>query len=102
MGYLLSFVLNFYGFNKVKISLNYFLIDNTDLIVGLVITKTLKSFFCSYQIGGVEFYRIEDSIVGNAAFYHIIFLPKSLPFSVSYDKVKPFSSILAKLENSKI
>lgn len=98
MDYLLSFFFYFCRFYEVEMLVNDFLIDNTNLIVRLVIAQALESFFCCYQIGRVELYRIENSIVGYTAFYQIIFFPNLLFFPVCYDKIEPVSSIAVKDE----
>lgn len=72
MDYLLSFFFNFCRFYVLEMLVNDFLIDDTNLIIGFVIAKALKSFLGCYQIGCVEFYCIENSIVGYASFYQVI------------------------------
>lgn len=80
MDYLLSFFFYFCRFYVVKIPLNYLLTDDAYLIVRLVVAQALERFFSCYQIGRVEFYGIENSVVSYAAFYQIVFFQSSCPF----------------------
>ena len=80
------------GFNKPKITVNYLLRGDTDLMIGLLPTQLVEGLIASINALNVKIDGVKDIIVSYTTFYDIILLMRQ-SLSAGGHVVKPFAIV---------